>query len=138
MNVFGKLCGIVLLAILLTACRFVTTTPNDALIRQAIALQLSQTQHELTQKLKLDRTPLWTIERLQVDDRQLLAIDDLPTFYLCGTYDWQLQLPTQQVNRHHQPFEVYLQLQREGKTWRLLRPLDSGWKSELLKPPGYD
>lgn len=137
MKVFGRLCGIVLLAILLTACRFVTTTPNDAPIRQAIALQLNQTQQELTQKLKLDRPPTWTIERLRVDDRQLLEIDDLPTFYLRGTYDLHLQL-TQPIDRRHQPFEVYLQLQSEGKTWRLLRPLDNGWKSQLLKPPGYD
>jgi hypothetical protein len=138
MKVIGKLGGIAMLVILLAACRFVTSTPNESLVRQAISLQLDRTQQELTQKLKLDRPPTWTIEHLRVDDRQLLSIDDLPTFYLRGTYDWQLQLPTQKVQRQHQHFEVYLQIQNEGKTWRLLRPLNTGWKTDLLKPPGYD
>jgi hypothetical protein len=142
MKAIGKLCGISILLLLLTACRVVTAIPNESLVQQAIALQLSHTQQELTQKLKLDRPPTWTIKQLHIDDRQLLSIENLPTFHLCGTYDLQLQLPTQQVTRHHQPFEVYLQLQPEGKTWRLARPLPTGtsptWKTELLKPPGYD
>jgi uncharacterized membrane protein len=142
MKVLGKLCGIAILVILLTACRLVTATPNESLVQQAIAQQLDRTQQKLTQKLKLDRPPTWTIDQLHVDDRQLLSIDNLPTFRLSGTYDLQLQLPTQQVQRQHQPFEVYLQLQPEGKTWRLARPLNTGtqpiWKTDLLKPPGYD
>jgi hypothetical protein len=138
MKAIGKLCGIAILVILLTACRFVTSTPNELLVRQAIALQLNQTQQELIQTLKLERPPKMEIDRLRINDRQLLSIDDLPTFQLSGTYDLRLQLPTQPVKRPNQPFEVYLQLQSEGKTWRLLRPLDTGWKTELLKPPGYD
>ncbi|MGB6168850.1 MAG: hypothetical protein WBF52_14790, partial [Geitlerinemataceae cyanobacterium] len=141
MKVLGKLCGIAILVILLTGCRFVTSTPNESLVRQAIDLQLSQTQQELTQKLKLDRSPTWKIEKLQIDDRQLLSIEDLPTFRLSGTYDLRLQLSAGPIARHNQPFEVYLQLQPEGKTWRLARPLNTGtqpiWKTDLLKPPGY-
>jgi hypothetical protein len=48
-------------------------------------------------------------------------IQDLQSFRVQGTYDYTVKLPTQQVTQRQNPFEVYLQRQQEGKTWRVAR-----------------
>lgn len=111
-----RLILIVLLG-LLTACSSVGTEPNKTVVQKAIALQMQQTQQQLQQQVRdLE------IKRVNIAQKQPISIQDLPGFRVKGTYDLTIKLPKQKLTQQQNPFEVYLQRQKEGKTWRLALP----------------
>ncbi|HEY9608217.1 hypothetical protein [Allocoleopsis sp.] len=126
----------------LTACGGSTPplglAPNKQLVQKAIALQINQAQQRLTQRLQ--STPP-NVEITQVKLKQLepLFFDNLATFHILGTYRLKVKLPSQQFTQQQRPFDVYLQRQPEGKTWRLLVPeqLSNGspvsWHTHLIR-----
>jgi len=57
----------------------------------------------------------------------------LPAYHLQGDYDLTLRLPHQKDTKQHNNFDLYLQRQIEGKTWRLLEEVASQWRSYLVK-----
>lgn len=113
--------GIVLLVGLLTACAAVGPLPSKQLVERAIALELAQTQQQLSQQLRLDADSTVKIDRIRIAKESPLLIDDLQAFQIQGTYNYTLTLPKRQISRQDNPFEVYLQRQKEAKTWRLAR-----------------
>ncbi|TVP64988.1 MAG: hypothetical protein EA343_04190 [Nodularia sp. (in: Bacteria)] len=127
----------VILLALLTACGSIGLLPTTQLVEKAIALQVEQTQQQLNQKLDLDFQG-FEIKRLKIRQEQPLTIQSLPAFRVRGTYNLILNLPKRQLTQLQQPFEVYLQIQQEGKSWRLLVPeqdspdSQKSWRSYLL------
>ncbi|WP_414551646.1 hypothetical protein [Anabaena sp. CCY 0017] len=127
----------VILLALLTACGSIGLLPTTQLVQKAIALQVEQTQQQLNQKLDLDFQG-FEIKRLKIQQEQPLTIQSLPAFRVRGTYDLILNLPKRQLKQLQQPFEVYLQIQQEGKSWRLLLPAKDNpdspksWRSYLI------
>lgn len=110
---------------LLTACGSVGLEPSSQLVQRALALQLSQTQQQLSQQLYLaerPQSPSFEINRVVITQQEPLVIQNLPAYHVQGTYDLTLNLPRRQVNQQQNSFEVYLQRQKEGKTWRLALP----------------
>lgn len=109
----------------LTACGSSTPplglAPNKQLVQKAIALQVSQTQQRLTQRLQ-SAPPKLEITQLTLKQLEPLFLDNLATFHIWGTYSLKIKLPSQQLTHQQRPFDVYLQRQPEGKTWRLLIP----------------
>jgi hypothetical protein len=79
------------------------------------------------------------IKRLSITQEQPLTIDNLPAFHVRGTYDLIVKLPKRRLTQPQQAFDVYLQIQQEGKTWRLLLPekgsqnTQSIWRSYLIQ-----
>ena len=112
---------ICLLILLLTACNNTSIGPNTDLVQKAITFGLQQTQDQLSQKLSLD-TQGFNINHLHISQKRLFKLDNLPTYKLSGTYDLTFKLPERQITQAQKSFDVYLQLQKEGKTWRLLVP----------------
>lgn len=110
----------VVLVGLLTACNGGNGLPNKNLVRKAIAIQVAQTQQELSQHLKLSlpKSAL-TIDQVDIAERTPVTVQGLPTYRVKGTYDFTLKLTQQKATQRDNPFEIYLQRQREGKTWRL-------------------
>jgi len=110
-----------LIALSLTACG--GNLPNRTLVEKAIALQFSQTQTELSRQLSVPSSvqPSFRIDDIKVKSRQFLKIDGLQSYRVRGTYTLTLSYPKRQVVQKQNPFEVYLQRQSEGKTWRLAR-----------------
>lgn len=112
--------------------------PSQQLVRKAIALQVSQTQQQLTQQLR-SSPPKFEIAQVALKQLEPFFVDHLPTYHVLGTYSLKIQLPQQQVTQRENPFNVYLQRQKEGKTWRLLLPQYSGkgtqsnWRSYLIR-----
>jgi hypothetical protein len=105
------------LVALLSACSSVGVEPNRELVQKAIALQMQQTQQQLQQQVRdLD------IKRVNIAQMQPINIQDLPGFRVKGTYDLTIKLTKQKLTQQKNPFEVYLQRQKEGKTWRLALP----------------
>ncbi len=108
---------LIVLVALLSACNSVEMEPNRELVQKAIALQMHQTQQQLQQPVRdLD------IKKVNIAQKQPISIQDLPGFRVKGTYDLTIKLPKQKLTQQKNPFEVYLQRQKEGKTWRLALP----------------
>ncbi|HYW22285.1 MAG TPA: hypothetical protein VE956_23835 [Nodularia sp. (in: cyanobacteria)] len=127
----------VFLVVLLAGCGSVGLLPTTQLVQKAIALQVEQTQQQLNEKLNLDFQG-FEIKALKIRQEQPLTIQSLPAFRVRGTYDLILNLPKRQLKQMQQPFEVYLQIQQEGKSWRLLVPAQDSkdsqktWRSYLI------
>lgn len=116
-----RLIAIALLIGLLTACGVSDSSPSTKLVEKSLALYLRQTQQQLSQQLELDVHGV-EINRLLITQQKPLTIQDLPSYRIKGTYNLTLRLPKQQLIQQQNPFEVYLQRQKEGKTWRLAIP----------------
>ncbi len=116
-----------LAAILLTGLTGCTAlTPSHRVVEQALSIQIGQVQAELGQQLKLsDQWSGFTISHLVVTEQSPLTIEGLPGYRLRGTYDYTLKSPKREITRQQNPFELYLQRQKENKTWRLARPVVS-------------
>lgn len=108
---------ILVLVLLLTACSGAGTEPSKEIAQRAIALQARLFQQQLQQKVdKLD------ISQVNITQKQPLSIDKLAGYQIQGTYDFTISLPKQRLSQHKNPFDIYLQRQKEGKTWRLALP----------------
>ncbi|WP_373527347.1 hypothetical protein [Nostoc sp.] len=127
-----------ILLLLVTACGSIGLLPTRDLVQKAIALKLEQTQQKLSQQLDLDFQG-FEIKRLSITEEQPLTIESLPAFHVRGTYDLIVKLPKRRLTEPTKPFDVYLQIQQEGKTWRLLLPQKSSkdtqpiWRSYLIQ-----
>ncbi len=113
----------VMMAVVLTACSGVAAAkPSKQIVERAIVQQLNQTQTELNQLLRLGSDPTGiTVKRLKITNQTPLVIQDLPSVRVQGTYDYTAKLTKRQVTLSQNPFDIYLQRQQEGKTWRLAK-----------------
>ena len=115
---------VVLTIVLLTACGTATPprefAPGGEIVAKAIALQFSQTQQSLSQQLNIS-VPQFDLSQIEVKQIEPISIGNLPTYHLQGTYYLSLKLPRRQVTQKNNPFDIYLQRQAEGETWRLLK-----------------
>ncbi|AVH69667.1 hypothetical protein [Nostoc sp. 'Lobaria pulmonaria (5183) cyanobiont'] len=133
-----RLVLITILLVLVTACGSIGLLPTSDLVQKAIAFGLEQTQQKLSQQLDLDFQG-FEIKRLSITQEQPLTIDNLPAFRVRGTYDLIVKLPKRRLTQPKKPFDVYLQIQQEGKTWRLLlaekgsKDSQSIWRSYLIE-----
>jgi hypothetical protein len=129
----------IVMVVLLSSCS-ISGSPKQILVKRAIAIQVSQTQQALTQQLYSgsSQPPEFEIDRVHITKRQPLKIQDLVSYRVQGTYDLTLKFPNRRVSQRENPFEVYLQRQIEGKTWRLvqLQPGDEErgdrWVTQLI------
>ena len=126
----------------LTACQTPTAplefAPDGEIVQKALILALNQTQTRLSQQLKT-APPVLVIDHVNVKELEPIVINDLPAYHLTGRYDVTLTLPRQTVTQKQNAFELYLQRQSEGKSWRLLQreanpQAASQWKSYLIAP----
>lgn len=124
-----------IMLVLLTACGM-GIEPSSKIVQRAIALQLEQTQQQLSQQLDL-KVNSFEINRVTISQQQPLKIQDLPAYHIQGNYNVTLKLPRRRVTQQN-PFDIYLQRQKEGKTWRLAIPQSSGkqtspnWRTYLI------
>lgn len=121
-SVMVRMILVAMLAWLLTACGGQVSGPSSEIVERAIGLQLSQTQQFLSQQLRLDSpvfAPKFDIKHVAIVNQQSLVIEKLSAFRVQGTYDLVIKTPQRQIVRTENPFEIYLQRQKEGKTWRL-------------------
>ena len=113
-----------ILIVLLTACGSPTPpielAPDGDLVQKAIALQLSQTEQRLSNRL-VASLPELEVSQITIKQLESLFIAKLPTYHLQGTYNLKIKLPRQQVTQKQNRFDIYLQRQAEGKTWRLIK-----------------
>lgn len=128
----------ILLTVLLVACSPLAVAPSNQLVQQALALELTQTQQELHQQLRLDHPEDQPeISRLVIQEMTPLVIQGLQSFHVRGTYNLTVHLSDRRVTQSQNPFDLYLQRQPEGKTWRLAHYVPEGedgptWLTQLI------
>ena len=133
---------IILFSLTLTACQNATVplefAPDGQIVKQAIALQLGQRLNPLSEQLNTEKPDL-DVSNINVKNIDTVVISNLPSYHLTGTYNLNLILARKKVKQKENKFDVYLQRQAEGKTWRLLskdNKTSSGevsWKSYLIR-----
>ena len=112
--------------------------PSNRLIKQAIALELNQTEQQLIEQLGINSQG-FEINHLRVKKREPLLLKKLKTYHLAGKYDLKFKLPSHEINQNQKSFDIYLQSQSEAKTWRLLIPENEKnqdspiWRSYLIE-----
>ncbi|MDB9315988.1 hypothetical protein PN462_22950 [Spirulina sp. CS-785/01] len=115
---------LLLLTVVLSACSAATPpvsyAPGGELVKKAIALQLEQSQQQLSEQLQGSH-PALNITNIAVKTIDPLYFAQLPTYHLKGTYKLEIELPNQNVTQEKNEFDIYLQRQKEGKTWRWLK-----------------
>ncbi|MBD2664458.1 hypothetical protein [Richelia sinica] len=116
-----RLVVIAILLMLVTACSTLVLIPTPELVQKAIALQLEQTEKQLSEKLGVDFQQ-FDIKRLSIKQQKSFSVENLPAYRVSGTYDLTVKLPNRSFTQAKKPFDLYLQIQREGKSWRLLLP----------------
>jgi hypothetical protein len=94
--------------------------PDGAIVQQAIAFQLERTQAEISRQLNAPPPP-FKISQITVKTLEAIGVNGLPAYHLRGVYNLKLVLPRQTVTQKKNPFDIYLQRQQEGKSWRLLK-----------------
>ncbi|NES99021.1 MAG: hypothetical protein F6K62_04020 [Sphaerospermopsis sp. SIO1G2] len=107
--------------LLLNACTALVLFPSMQIVEKAIQIQVEQTQKDLQSKLDLD-FQRFDIKKVFISQKEPITVGKLPTYHIQGTYQLEVNLPEQQLTQPQKPFDIYLQIQQEGKTWRLLVP----------------
>lgn len=107
-----------ILLVLLTACGTSGIAPSSQVVQRGLALGLEQTEQQLSKQLGLD-VKGFEIKRVEITQQEPLEIQNLPAYHVKGTYDLTMQLPKRRLSQQHNSFDIYLQRQKEGKTWRL-------------------
>ncbi len=139
LNWLGKIYWLIIIILLLNGCALRTPptelAPNGEIVKSAIALQLTQTEQTLAQQLNL-AAPEINISNIRVQKLKPLFIAQLATYHLQGKYNLKLKLSHRQIAQKNNFFDIYLQRQAEGKTWRLLKKESKGergeWSSYLV------
>ena len=127
---------------LMVACNSLTPptefAPDGGIVEKAVILQLTQNFQHLSDQLNTT-LPQLKISQIQVKQLDSILIAQLPTYHLQGTYNLKLMLPHKTTDQKKNQFDIYLQRQIKGETWRLLRrkhnpPYDTfQWKSYLIR-----
>ena len=133
---------LIILSSLIVSCNSSTPptefAPDGKIVEKAIVLQLTQNFQHLSNQLNTT-LPQLKINKIQVKQLNSILVAQLSTYHLQGTYNLKLMFPRQIKKQRKNRFDIYLQRQIEGETWRLLRreynlPDDTPqWKSYLIK-----
>ncbi|WP_160148421.1 hypothetical protein [[Leptolyngbya] sp. PCC 7376] len=123
---------IVLNCFVLTGCHAGSAprefAPDGTVIQQAMQGELRQHYRKLSDSISAS-PPTLQLKNIQVDQLDSFFLKRLPVYHVQGTYDLELEFPSQTKRRPKNPFELYLQRQTEGKTWRSLKKIPLGWQS---------
>ena len=96
-------------------------TPQPAIITQALQLQLDKEYEQISKQLNTDK-PQFTITKIKINKITPTIQFKLPTYHLEGNYQITLQQKNFQRKKISNNFQLDLQRQLAGKTWRLIVP----------------
>ena len=105
--------------------------PDGTIVQQAMQRELQQYYRDLSQTIAA-KPPSLKFNQIQVKQLDSFFLKRLPVYHVQGTYDLELTFPNHTDKRKRNHFELYLQRQTEGKTWRSLKKIPSGWQSYAL------
>jgi hypothetical protein len=106
--------------------------PDAEIVSQALNLQLTQIESKLSQKLKLP-IPEFSVSNIKIKSTTPTYLADLATYHLKGSYNLKLKQARKIVIQKNNFFDLFVQRQTEGKTWRLLQNDGKQWSSYLIE-----
>jgi hypothetical protein len=95
--------------------------PNPKIIEKAIAFQIQQKQNYLSKQLHT-HPPKIQISQINIHKIEPKIEFNLPTYHLEGTYQLKLKIKSKKNQEIVNSFQIDLQRQKQGKTWRLIVP----------------
>lgn len=107
--------------------------PNGSVIQRAMELQLSEHYRDFSRAIAA-HPPIVEVKNISVKQLDSFFLQQLPVYHVVGTYDVAIAFEHRTEQRPHNPFELYLQRQREGKTWRSLIQDHNHWRSYPIPP----
>jgi hypothetical protein len=107
--------------------------PSGAIIQRAMELKLTAYYKDLSQTIAAP-TPMVEVKNIYVKQLDSFFLHQLPVYHVAGTYDVAIAFNHRIETRPRNTFDLYLQRQREGKTWRSLTQDKNGWHSYPLPP----
>ncbi len=128
----------IVLLLMLVGCGGPPTqfAPDKETITEALQLTIYQTQSQIAEQLNTSQ-PEFNIDHIKVKEILASYLDNLALYHLTGSYDLKLKLPHRSLRQKNNPFDLYLQRQAEGKSWRLLKKnaQENQWSSYLITLP---
>ena len=73
--------------------------------------------------------PTVELKNIRVKAIDSFFLNRLPVYHTQGLYDVSLKFSKREKIRKNNSFDLYLQRQTEGKTWRSLEETKNGWRS---------
>lgn len=111
--------------IIFSACAMIKPplelSPNPEIIQKALYLQLEEKYKKISSNLQSSPLPI-EIKKINVKQINPLFLNDSAVYHLQGEYNLQLQLNNKNVQHKNKPFDLYLERQKEGKTWHIISP----------------
>lgn len=95
------------------------TSPPQATVQSALALQIELTQGAIAGALDLPPAGTPDVSHVRIERRSSVRIGSGQGQRLSGHFDWRLADDPIKVDS---PFEIYLQRGERGQSWRLARP----------------
>lgn len=133
MRKFYLVVVVAILCLVALGCGFRVLIPDLLLVKKAIALEITLDQQQVSQQLfRSETVPEFDLGRVTISEVEPMIIQNLESYRIRGNYDLTIELPKQKLKQKGNPFEVYLQRQQQGQTWRLARP-QIGSKNSNLK-----
>lgn len=122
-NYFLKIVFFLSIFLICSSCNIQTPplelAPNRDIIEKALYMQLEIKTYSLS--TNLHAKPLdYKITTINVEQITPLIIANLPVYHLTGKYNLNLHLINKKLTQTNKHFDLYLQRQKEGKTWRLI------------------
>lgn len=93
--------------------------PSASIIEKAIAFQIQQHQNYLSNQLET-KSPKIKISQINIKKIEPTIAFNLPTYHLEGTYQLILTINKKKKQTIINTFQIDLQRQKQGKTWRLI------------------
>jgi hypothetical protein len=137
-------CSQIILAIvftfLFTSCSLasppIELAPQGEIVKKAISLQLKLTESDISNQLNTVN-PQLEIKNINVKKIEPVFITKLAAYHLQGSYNLKIGLPRQKVQQQDNQFDLYIQRQSEGKTWRLLKTETRNDKNKPIQWSSY-
>lgn len=124
---------VAILCLLVSSCGVQLLIPDLLLVKQAIALQITLNQKQVSQELLVsENLPKLELGRVTISQIEPMVIQNLESYRIRGSYDLTIKLPRRHLTQKQNPFEVYLQRQQRGETWRLARPQIGNQNKEII------
>lgn len=111
------------IAILCVSCNLekppLEFAPPPSIIEKALTFKLEHQQYFLSSQLR-QKKPEFTLTQINVTKIEPTILFNLPTYHLEGTYKMILGKNTYKKRLINNTFNLDLQRQSKGKTWRIL------------------
>jgi hypothetical protein len=123
-----KLILTAIIAFLLIGCSPMVLITDSRLVQRAISRQISLSEEKIGGLYSPQNADASTIRvhGIRITQVESLMIENLPSLRSRGNYDLQRKRRGQRLIQKQKPFDLYLQSQKQGLTWRLARPLGRG------------